>query len=542
MKTLRLLVFVFATTAFAFAKPPADAQARLDAYVKDKPGGIAVAWVDADGAAFFSAGKYSAEDARPITSDTPFQIGSVTKVFTALLLAESERAGRVSRHDPAARFLLPADDPAQAALAKITLLSLTTHSSGLPRLPSNIGPNPDGAPNPYGRYDRTALVNALRTDGPGAPAGRTVAYSNFGASVLGEALGAAWGASYADALTAHVLQPLDLKATSLALTGGKLPADLAPGHAGKTRVEPWTFLACAPAGALVTSARELGGFLAFCLGRTESPLRAALAETLKPQLPAPEVGGQVGFGWFMFGDEAQRVYWHNGATNSYHAFVAFSPVSAKGVAVLVNSSANIDSLGFALLGTTLPGPTVAKTKKATDYPGRYALTPAFAIDISERNGALYEQATGQGRLALREVATDRFTIVGVPADISFERDTAGRVTALVLHQNGRDLHGPRGELPPPPKEVSLPVETLHDYAGTYALTATATVAITEENGALFAQLTGQPKVPVFATAKDEFFYKIVDARLSFERAADGKVIALVLRQNGRDMPAKRSNL
>jgi D-alanyl-D-alanine-carboxypeptidase/D-alanyl-D-alanine-endopeptidase len=533
-----LLAFTMAVVAAA--KPPADAQARLDAYVKDKPGGIAVAWVDAEGAAFFTAGKFSADDARPITPDTQFQIGSVTKVFTALLLAESERAGQVSRDDPAAKFLLPADDPAQAPLAKITLLTLTTHSSGLPRLPSNIGPNPDGSPNPYGRYDRAALVNALRTDGPGAPAGRTVAYSNFGASVLGEALGSAWGTSYADALAVHVLQPLGMKATSLALTGGKFPADFAPGHAAGVRVEPWTFLAGAPAGALVTSARELGGFLTFCLGRTESPLHAALTETLKPQRPAPEVGGQIGFGWFMFGDEAQRVYWHNGATNSYHTIVAFCPGASKGVAVLVNGSANIDALGFELLGAKPPGPTVAKIKNATDYPGRYPLSPVFAIDITERNGVLSAQATGQGRLALREAATDRFTLVGVPAEISFERDKAGQVTALVLHQNGRDQRGPRGELPPPPKEVSLSVETLRDYAGQYALTAAATFTITEENGALFAQLTGQPRAPVFASAKDEFFYKVVDARLSFERDATGGVTGLVLHQNGRNLPAQKA--
>jgi len=131
--SLRLAVLPFVLFAPGWwPRPnrPADVPARLDAFAKGKPGGVAVAWVDADGTAFFSAGKLSATDARAISPDTQFEIGSVTKAFTALLLAESERLGKVSRNDPAAKYLLLAGDPDQAALAEVALLSLTTHSSG----------------------------------------------------------------------------------------------------------------------------------------------------------------------------------------------------------------------------------------------------------------------------------------------------------------------------------------------------------------------------------------------------------------------------
>src|SRR5438045_910257 len=95
-----LLVLFLSALATGSAKPPADIQARLDAFIEKRPGGIALAWIDSDGAVFFQAGKYSAHDARPITADTHFEIGSTTKVFTALLLAETERAGKASREDP----------------------------------------------------------------------------------------------------------------------------------------------------------------------------------------------------------------------------------------------------------------------------------------------------------------------------------------------------------------------------------------------------------------------------------------------------------
>ncbi len=172
MKTPIPYLLLLCAVTTASAKPPAGLQQKLDAFVGKGPGGLVVAWVDADGPAFFQSGTYSADDPRPVTPDTQFELGSVTKVFTALLLAESERLGKVSRHAAAAKYLLPPDDLAQATLATITLLSLTTHTSGLPRLPSNIGLNPDANPDPYAAYDRTRLVEALRKDGPAAPTGQ----------------------------------------------------------------------------------------------------------------------------------------------------------------------------------------------------------------------------------------------------------------------------------------------------------------------------------------------------------------------------------
>ena len=128
-------------------------------------------------------------------------------------------------------------------------------------------------------------------------------------------------------------------------------------------------------------------------------------------------------------------------------------------------------------------------------------------------------------------------------EISFERNSGGKVAALVLHQNGRDQRAPRGELPPPPapaKEIALPVEVIHEYIGDYPLSPQFVLTVTESGGALFVQATGQRKFPVFASAKDEFFYKVVEARISFQRDGAGKINGLVLHQNGRDLPAKKT--
>lgn len=525
---------------FMAAKPPADLQLRLDGWIKGAPGGVAVAWVDADGVVFHQAGKFSEDDARLITPDTPFEIGSVTKVFTALLLAESERKGKVSREDAAAKFLLPADDPAQAALAKITLRSLTTHTAGLPRLPANIGPNPDANPDPYAAYDRAALIAGLRLHGPGSPVGRTLAYSNFGVAVLGEALGAAWGMSYADALRDQVLQPLGMTATTVGLTGRPAPADLAPGHVGGRRVPNWTFQACAPAGALRSSARDMARFLVACLADEKGALQGAIAATLQRQRANEEMGGAIGLGWMLTEDAERPVVWHNGATAGSHAFVAFSPKTGAGVAILANVQRGSEALGFALLGAKPSEPVRRTVKNAADYRGRYPLTPAFAIDVTETRGQLFLQATGQSRLPLREVSADRFAVGGVAAEVSFERDGGGRVTALVLHQGGIDQRGPRGDLPLPAKEISLPAESLAEYAGEYRVSPQFALTVTVREGGLALQATGQGANPAFASARDEFFLKVVEARISFTRDAAGRVDGLVLHQGGRDLPAKRT--
>jgi serine-type D-Ala-D-Ala carboxypeptidase/endopeptidase len=84
------------------------------------------------------------------------------------------------------------------------------------------------------------------------------------------------------------------------------------------------------------------------------------------------------------------------------------------------------------------------------------------------------------------------------------------------------------------------METLREYVGEYPLTPAFVITISEADGALFAQATGQGKARLFASANDEFFYKVVDAQISFQRGADGKITGLVLHQNGRDTPGKKA--
>lgn len=157
---------------------------------------------------------------------------------------------------------------------------------------------------------------------------------------------------------------------------------------------------------------------------------------------------------------------------------------------------------------------------------------------------MFAQATGQGPFRIYPSAADAFYAKVAGIRIDFKRGKNGEVASLVLHQGGHDTPAPRLdaeaiEQSSGHKVVHLDAITLQQYVGRYQLVPGAVFDITLSGDQLKAQLTGQPALPVYPSAKDEFYYTVVDAQLSFKRDADGKVDALVLHQNGADSSAKR---
>jgi serine-type D-Ala-D-Ala carboxypeptidase/endopeptidase len=346
-------VALFVAPLVCGAEPRPDLVAATQTWFGERPGGVSVTWVDREGAVFASAGQFGPDDPRTITPETTFEIGSVSKVFVALLLAESEKAGKVSRHDPAAKYLLPADDPAQAKLAAITLVSLATHSAGLPRMASNFR-SPDGNRT---RFTRAELIEGFRRDGAKAVVGGKSVYSNLGVVLLGQALAAAWDEPYPRVLQQRVLDPLGLEHTWLGTPGAKPPQDFPPALVNGRKVPHWEFHgdALAPSGALRSTARDLAKFLQACLGLRETAVNASIRECLKPIRPMGDGPGKIGLNWFST-PGARPIYWHNGATAGFRAFVGFEPVAGIGVAVMTNTNTGAapEVLGMQLLRRSQP--------------------------------------------------------------------------------------------------------------------------------------------------------------------------------------------
>ena len=335
----------------AFAAAP-DIAGEAERWLGENAGGAAIAYVDKVGVTFANVGQFAPGDTRPITPDTTFEIGSISKVFVALLLVESEQAGKLRRDDPAAKFLLPAGDPAQAGLAKITLVSLATHSAGLPRMASNFR----SADGNRAEFTRAQLIEGFRVDGAKAQVGGKSVYSNFGVVVLGQALATAWGMPYEKLLQEHALDPLGLKHTWLGLRGTSRRGDFPPGLVEGKPVPHWEFDALAPSGALRSTARDMALFLQACLGLRETAVNASIRECLKPLRPMGDGPGKIGLNWMSTAGPRPPIYWHNGGTAGFRAFAGFDPAAGVGVAVLTNSAAVPDPLGMELLGRRAAAP------------------------------------------------------------------------------------------------------------------------------------------------------------------------------------------
>jgi hypothetical protein len=228
-------------------------------------------------------------------------------------------------------------------------------------------------------------------------------------------------------------------------------------------------------------------------------------------------------------------------TGGYASFVGFTADRKHGVVVLTDAAQSVDDLGFATLIAEAPLTATQKVaalsdKSLKEYEGSYKLADNFVLKIFYAGEqTLYAQATGQGAFLIFPSAPNEFFARIAPISISFQRDASGKVSGLVLHQNG-DRAAPR--IPDRPS-VELDAATLAGYVGKYQLAPGVVAEFMLKDGQLLTQLTGQPAFPVFASAKDKFFLKVVDAQIDFERDATGKIAAMVLHQNGRDQRAPR---
>lgn len=314
---------------------------RLGSLYRRSHGGVVAAFATEGQAWFRASGVLSREDPRAPDADTLFEVGSLTKVFTALLLARLVLDGRLGLDTPVAG-LLPG---LRGVPAWVTPRALATHTAGLPRIPAKVlwaGPR-----NPYARFGGEDLEGWMRAWRPSRPPkpGKP-AYSNLGAGLLGHVLGHLAGKPYPEALRDLVLAPLGLHDTGCALDPARA-ARLAQPHGSWGRpVAPWDFDALAGAGALRSSARDLARFGQAVLAapRGAGPLAAAINLTLEVQVP-----GAMAFipgwalGWVALAERQTgvRVYHHDGATRGSSASFFASPAAGFVLLALSNTKTSL---------------------------------------------------------------------------------------------------------------------------------------------------------------------------------------------------------
>ncbi len=393
-------------------------------------------------------GQLDQADPRTPDIDTVFEIGSITKVFTALLLADMVLRGQAAWDEPVSRLLPAAVHVPMFGGTSITLLDLATYTSGLPRMPGNFHPADPG--DPYADYSVDQLYEFLDGYVLTRTPGTEYEYSNLGYGLLGHALAERAGTSFEALLCGRVCAPLGLESTRITLDA-EMRGRRAVGHdAALTPVEPWSMPTLAGAGAFRSTMRDLLAFLSAASGRSSGPLTPAFEALLAVRRRSDTAGVDAAAGWLVTQRLGGEVAWKNGGTGGFSSYAGWSARGGRAAVVLSNAQVppGLDDIGLHLIDplsplASLPRQAPIDPARLDAYVGLYSVAPLFMLDVARMGDRLFVQTTGQQPLEIFYAGDGGFFFKQVNARLDFAFDSSGRAVSLVLDQNGRNLHGHR---------------------------------------------------------------------------------------------------
>jgi CubicO group peptidase (beta-lactamase class C family) len=356
--------------------------------VEKRDVGMVVGLVDEHGSSVVRYGKMDDGTSQEVNGDTLFEIGSITKTFTALLLQDMIERGEMKLSDPVARYLPKLVRMPTRNGKEITLLHLVTHTSGLPRNPENL--DPKRADNPLAEYTSEKLNACLSgyklTRQPGAK----FEYSNLGSGLLGHVIALKAGTDYESLVVDRICRPLNMESTRITMTP-ELKARLATGHNQfGYAVSNMDFQCQVGCGALRSTANDLLRYVAANLSLTPSSLASLMEKTHAVHFQSTIPAVNVALAWgVLFDPQGSKIVSHGGATYGYRAFAGFDKTRRRGVVVLSNSSYDgdfPDSIGMLLLKSEWQSDRRPKATKVSgqvddSYVGQYRLSANFKLGI-----------------------------------------------------------------------------------------------------------------------------------------------------------------
>jgi len=409
--------------------------------------GIAAGIIDETGSRVLTAGTLSKKDVSPVTGDSVFEIGSISKAFTGVLLAAAIERGDVKLDDAASTHLKATKIP-QKNGEPILLRHLAQHTSALPRMPTNFAPkNPA---NPYADYTVEDMYAFVSVGALSRSPGQKYDYSNLGMGLLGHLLAVKAGMDYEKFLESTLCEPLRMKSTAITLTPD-LRKRLAFGHNGSgVQVENWDFPTLAGAGAIRSTVNDMLLFARANLSLTETKLKTALEASHASRFKMTDEMS-IALGWHVLTKNGTEIIWHNGQTGGYHSFIGLVKATKRAVVILSNSELSIDDIGFHLLEPRIPleprfftarkdlserQEIEVKTEILDGYVGHYELAPGFVLSVTKEGKSLTVQATGQPRAPIFAESEKSFFYKIVDAQIVFTTDANGKAKSLTLYQGG----------------------------------------------------------------------------------------------------------
>lgn len=403
--------------------------------------GVVVGLIDQGKTEIYGFGK-GPGGAKP-TGKTLFEIGSATKIYTSLLLADAIQRREVSIETPVSELLPPGVTVPTRDNQVITLGLLATHRSGLPFLPPSLHAD---SKDPYAGYTEDALYADLVHTALDFVPGTKLEYSNYGAGLLGVALGRKLGGGYAKVLAGRVLAPLGLADTYLTVPAAARARRATGTDADLAAVPPWTFDALAGAGALVSTARDQLVLLRDeieAAGGSHEPLRAAMHYTQEDQLDDQQQSVNIGLGWQI---DSQGRYWHNGGTAGFHCFIGFDPKAKRGIVLLASTGTGVldrvaDAMYEILDGGTPKPIALPSATELASFAGHYDFA-GKTIAVSIVGKRVYVEPPGEPKIRMVPFGDHEFWIEQLQSLAVFQGDAA-KISRVVFMINDRQIAAQR---------------------------------------------------------------------------------------------------
>lgn len=418
---------IWATPAVSQQHFPADEDLELILryIVENGTPGTVLGVLEADGSTRIVAYGDSGIEGHSLGPSSVFEIGSLTKTFTATLLADMVLRGEVALEDPVARFLPEEVDVPAMGERQITLLDLATHTSGLPNETDNY--TPVDPQNPWAHYDLETLYTFLASYELEREPGARYLYTNIGYGLLGHALARAAGLAFPELVKERILDPLGMEMTGYALEGDVAEAMVA-GHADGAVVPFWFGTeAIHGAGGLRSNTRDMLKFLTANAHHSATPLGPAMQ--MAQEIRVGGNGADNGFSWRTLRVPGQRsIITHGGATGGFHADVAFDLTKGVGTVRLTNGPRTAeDRLATDLVAVEPPPPTwtsEAEPSNLAEFAGAYQDTSRqrmYFIRLEEEGHLTYQPQDLLARTPLYARSDSSFYMLSTPLSFTFLR-------------------------------------------------------------------------------------------------------------------------
>ncbi len=475
------------------------------------------------------------------TADTVYEIGSTTRCFTGLLLAEALYAGKIRLDDTLGKIFADVHF-ADPKLAAMTIGEIAAHRAGLPAIASNLFPR--SVDDPYVAFDAAALNAYLAHAHLDGKAG-TYRYSELGVALLGEIVARIYRKDYRSLVASEVLAPL-----GLGESGFGNVSRLVDGFRDGKPAPHWQHQTFAPASGMRASLSDLMRFAAATLRPDKTTLRAAILLARQPRATAG--GGETALAWQIVPVESDGqtwpLLWQAGITGGFASFVGLRTDKQRAVVLLGNAGVDISALGLTLIADRNAPPAPPKllplvAPASLAYPGLYRFDTGGDLLVRATDDGMSVQIGGYLPQAMTAYDEDAFEITGAAGQVTFERQDT-KVVGAILHRGGTNLHAARlSEAAPALKRNTSPLDAkeLAAYAGDYALSPSMRAHVVVATPGLRAQLTGTAPTFLQSCAHDRFCDADGTLEIAFMRERNGKASALDWRQGVFEVRATRDD-